>query len=179
MEEKERTPSENKALVKEYPFLRPNIPEEEYDWSWTMLDLVCVGWQRLFLDVCAEIKQHMLDEKMPLDEAYFWDIKEKYGTLRTEFAGGDAAISDMLMDLEIRSMLVCPQCGKRTKYISRGYILYLCPDCAKEVHMDCDVLTPNDIPVLHKYIRDENGKTTELKEYPHKEEFEAQWDGGR
>ena len=57
----------NKELVKRYPFLLPrnvfddSIPEDyDYSYIWGIGDIP-VGWEKLFLQMCEDIRQPLID----------------------------------------------------------------------------------------------------------------------
>lgn len=179
MDDKQKQIAENKALIEKYPFLKPQFCDEkfekEYDYSWTELDFVCIGWHKMFLELCEDIKQHLLAKNVPLTDFHFADIKEKWGTLRIEAYGAvDDELYDMLYEAEIRSMLFCPHCGKPTKYVTKGYVLYMCPECVKKSKLNGELLTENDVPYTTIY-GDNNEKTIKRSKYD--AEFRAQWNG--
>lgn len=175
----------NKALLREYPFLKPygadTWEDDPYDYSWTMLDLVCLGWQKMFLEYCSKIKEELTKANVPLDQFYFCDIKEKWGSLRVSVGGPCPDEVDKLVEaMETDSLLYCPSCGKPSKVVTSGYILYICEDCAKEAKLNHRPLTAEDIPYYTYYKTDENGnETKERREVPHRELFLAQWTGGK
>lgn len=177
---KEQRIADNAKLLERYPILRPPFPEgdEGYEGDWTMLDLVCLGWQKIFLEACDEIMEHLKEDGTNIKDAHFYDVKEKYGILRAEFYPSDDEIDEIVSRLEERSMLFCPSCGKPTKYVTKGYVLYVCEDCAKEVKMEKQPLTAADIPYYTIYESGGNGdaeaKKTRKPAY-YQREFEKQW----
>lgn len=175
------TIAKNKALVGEYPFLKPAFMDEEmekeYDYSWTEADLVCTGWRAMFMDLCEEIKRHLVEKGVDPSEFHFYDIKEKWGLLRLEACGYvDAEIDEMLSDAEFRSLLFCPSCGKPSKYVTRGYVLYVCPDCLAQSNLVGYPLTEDDVP--YTTIYGENNEKT-IKRSKYDDQFRAQWNAPR
>lgn len=179
----------NKQLIKEHPVLRPfplvlaELGDKSqttvdflrtYDYSYTTLDDFLPGWQKLGLQMATELEEY-LNKVGHLKEYYLFDVKEKWGMLRiTEGGYSDDETQRIVEDYEIRSLLFCPYCGKPTKYITSGYILYLCDDCIKkpELGLTYRKLTPEDRPK----IRTCNLETKEgTVEEPHKELFLKQW----
>ena len=174
----------NKELLKKYPILKPRLVNAndvgaKYDYSYTELDFVCIGWQKMFLETCDEIMAHIKEIGMDPKEFWFYDIKEKWGQLRISVGGySDEAIDDILNRCEIRSMLYCPHCGKPTKYVTSGYVLYLCPDCVKEARLNGELLTEKDVPYYTEYRYDDKGNyTKEIKRSAYDAQFRAQWNG--
>lgn len=129
------TVEENKRLIERYPFLQPRnvftdkIPEN-YDYSWTRADEVEDGWRELFLQMCEEIREPLIEANY-LDKFRFSQIKEKYGTLRMYNFGAPEKVHDIIYKYENLSGRTCVHCGKPATKISQGYILPYCDDCAK------------------------------------------------
>lgn len=176
---KKQAMARNAELLRKYPFLKPVLADEsDYDGTWTMLDFVCLGWQGIFLEACDEISSCL--EKAGIDPsgARFYDVKEKYGMLRADFSPCVDGITEILSRLEERSLLYCPSCGKPTKYVTKGYVWYLCEDCAKKAKLDKEPLTAADIPYYTIYESGGNGdakaKKTRKPAY-YQREFEKQW----
>lgn len=169
----------NKELLEKYPILMPRFLDEaandEYDYSWTELDMVPKGWHAMFLRLCDDIQNHLKEKGVPLSDFSFFDIKEKWGTLRVEpGAYSDGEIEGMLFDADAESMLYCPICGKPSKCVTHGYVLYTCVECAeKELKLPYDMLTIKDRPIWKEY----NNVTKELTEKftKHDAQFVAQW----
>jgi hypothetical protein len=180
MEELKTSKAEqNKALLERYPILKPyyttRSDTDPYDYELTDLDCVYEGWKGIFLEACDEIMAHLKEIGEDPKEFHFFDIKEKYGSLRVNTAGySDNVINDILWNLEQRSMLYCPNCGAPSKCVTQGYVLYLCPECAKKSELKFDWLTKDDVPVISEY----NLKTglTAKKPSKYDEQFRLQWD---
>jgi hypothetical protein len=75
-----------KVLVERYPYLLPRnvwndkVPED-YDYTYIMgIDTIPKGWQKLFLQMCEDIRQPLIDADY-LDKFRFSQIKEKYNGL--------------------------------------------------------------------------------------------------
>lgn len=190
LERKAKRIEKNKALLDKFPILYPYWEKETepgrepYDYSYTMLDFVCIGWQKAFLDTCQEIQDYLKRKNIPLDQFYFVELKEKYGRLDIT-ADGDALndkhLSEWLWHADTKFMLYCPHCGKPTKYCTLGaYVLYLCPECAKKVNVETRLLTAEDIPYFTEYKYDEKNPTNVIKtekRTAYDNEFKAQWNG--
>ena len=76
----------NKELLTEFPFLLPRNVwtgelDEDYDYSYTLLDFAPVGWKKLFLQCCRDLAIQLTKERK-LNKFRFTQIKEKYNTLR-------------------------------------------------------------------------------------------------
>ena len=171
--------AQNKALLEKYPILKPYYttrPDADpYDYELTDLDCVYEGWKGIFLEACDEIMAHLKEIGEDLKKFHFFDIKEKYGSLRVDTAGySDKVIDDILWNLEQRSMLYCPNCGAPSKCVTQGYVLYLCPECAKKSELKFDWLTKDDVPVVTVYNFETKEKTTKASKYD--AQFRLQWD---
>ena len=167
----------NKRIVERYPILKPNCILENYDYTYTDLDRVCLGWRDIFLEACDSIMSHLNDAGVDIEQFHFFDIKEKWGALNVEVCGYDDDVIENILynDMYVRSLLICPSCGKPTKCVTEGYTLYLCPDCAVESGLDYNWLIAEDVPVIkeHNY---ETGEETE-KRTKYDQQFLLQWVG--
>ena len=134
----------NQELCRKYPFLLPyqalvetddedflprtDAVSPDFDYSYTMLDFVPAGWQHLFLEMCEKIRQELAgtDE---FDRIRFFEIKEKYGSLRLAATGGNRVTDAIIDRCEKDSQRICVQCGKPATRISKGWICPYCDDC--------------------------------------------------
>ena len=176
---KKETIAANKALLKKYPILKPrfvSLKGAKYDYTYTELDTVCMGWHKMFLELCDAIMAHLKKVHIKPSEFYFFDIKEKWGSLRITCGGyDDDEIERMILDAEDRSLLFCPRCGKPTKYVTRGYVLYLCPECYAQSKLTGTLLTPADIPTITEYNNEKGTSTKRPTAYD--ADFRATWTG--
>ena len=134
MNEREET---NKKLVEEYPYLLPrNVWTGEvvdgYDYSWTELDNVPMGWVELFLHMCEEIREPLIQANY-IDEFRFLQIKEKYGSLRAYTTGAPEEVHNIINKYEALSQRTCVECGKPATKISQGWICPYCDECAEKL----------------------------------------------
>ena len=164
-----RTVEENKELIAKYPFLQFEPDYYEYTWA----DEVPDGWQIAFGDeMWAELKQ-ILEEENLLDEFQFYGIKEKYGTLRFEYTPFSDRLEKWETKYDLKSMLYCINCGKPTKYFTRGWINFICEDCKNErPDRKTEELTWECIPSYSSYDSDGTEHKT-VSQF--QEQFEAQW----
>lgn len=58
-------------------------------------------------------------------------IKEKFGTLRFYYDGGDEAVKGIVSMAEAMSGCTCEDCGKPGKRTGNGWVRTLCNDCNK------------------------------------------------
>ncbi len=132
----ERTPKENLALIKEFPFLKYKSlycdAEPIEDGSWTFLDDIPEGWVKAFgLEMCQEIKNALVEEDL-LDEYKIFQTKEKFGTLRWYDNGVSKKVEDIIWKYERVSANTCCQCGKPATKLSTGWICPYCDECAEK-----------------------------------------------
>mgnify|MGYP002858279750 CR=1 FL=1 len=132
----------NRELCKKYPFLLPYEALAEQDifetktdrvnpdfvYDYTMMDFVPKGWEELFLQMCEELREALL-ETGELYQFRFVEVKEKYGELRIYTSGGSKMADDIVREYEKRSGRVCVECGKPATRISKGWICPYCDDC--------------------------------------------------
>lgn len=90
------------------------------------------GWYNIINQLCANI-QHYTDwqnknhEKHPVvEQVVAVQIKEKFGTLRFYYDGGDDTIGGMVRMAESMSAVTCEECGSPGHQRSGGWIRTLC-----------------------------------------------------
>ncbi len=91
------------------------------------------GWFNIIDRLCANI-QHYIDwqnkknhEKHPVvEQVVAVQIKEKFGTLRFYYDGGDDTIGGMIRMAESMSAVTCEECGSPGHQRSGGWIRTLC-----------------------------------------------------
>lgn len=131
----------NYILIKRFPFLKPSLgygtdmewhrKGYKYRYESTWLDNVPNGWRKLALSLCKELKQIIKEDH--LENYVISQVKEKFGELCWYYEGGNDRIRDVTQKYEILSRNVCIYCGKSpTTHITKGWITYLCEDCAKK-----------------------------------------------
>jgi len=138
--EKARIRIANKKLIKEYPFLLPRNrwtgePSKDYNYEYTELDAMPEGWRKTFgLDMCKEIKEELVKYNY-LNDYRIMEIKEKYGSLRWYDNGYPAGskISEIIDKYEKMSEDICINCGKPSKYYTKGWITFICEDCKNKM----------------------------------------------
>lgn len=166
-EEKE-TIKENKKLIKEFPFLLPrnrffDTVIYNYDYTYTELDEMPHGWKSSFgIEMCEEIKKCLIKVNY-LYKYRIIQIKEKYGTLVWYDNGVPTSIYEEICTIinyyEDKSMLICSECGDATKYVTTGWIEYLCEEhfkkrLEKNTELNYQELTWANIPV--RYAQQQN-----------------------
>lgn len=132
---------QNYFLVKRYPFLKPSLgygtdmewyrKGYKYRYESTWLDNVPDGWHRLALNLCKELKKIIKEDH--LKDYAISQVKEKFGELCWYYEGGNKRIDDVTTKYEILSRNTCIYCGKTpTTHVTKGWITYICSDCAKK-----------------------------------------------
>jgi len=108
-------------------------------YSYTEDESIDYGWRKAFSkEMLKEIKQagkvsrKRIGKHLSWKKMLMWEqIKEKYGTLRL-YASATEEIENVLSKYEYLSRFYCINCGKPTKYITHGWIEYLCEDCFRK-----------------------------------------------
>jgi hypothetical protein len=83
------------------------------------------GWYGILRAACKEIARHAGPHFQ------FTQVKEKYGTLRLYFVGGDSYCEGVIDMAEAMSAVTCEQCGNPGKPNDGGWITTLCEGCRK------------------------------------------------
>lgn len=129
---------EIKKLVERYPYLLPRnvwtdkVPKD-YDYtSIRGIDEIPNGWNKLFLQLCEDIRQPLIDANC-LDEFRFSQIKEKWGYLECYNFGAPETVQDIIDKYSVMASYICTRCGKPATYETQGYIEPLCDDCWKDL----------------------------------------------
>jgi hypothetical protein len=93
------------------------------------------GWFNIINQLCANI-QHHIDWKNRKEEVVpqvtVDQVKEKFGSLRFYFTGGDDYIRGMATMAESMSGVTCEQCGNPGSTVGRGWLTTLCEKHAEE-----------------------------------------------
>ena len=129
----------NRELCKKYPFLLPYAgrkgeadgpPDDwDYDFEYTELDRMPKGWRDAFgTQLCDELKEELVSAGM-LDSYRVAEIKEKWGELRWYDTGSTRHGNEILDKYTCLSRHTCILCGKKAKWISRGWISPFCDEC--------------------------------------------------
>ncbi len=61
----------------------------------------------------------------------FTEIKEKYGTLRLYHNGASEEVMKVLEKYELLSMCYCIECGRPVRFVTQGWVQFLCDNCFK------------------------------------------------
>lgn len=93
------------------------------------------GWFNIINQLCANI-QHHIDWKNRKEEVVpqvtVDQVKEKFGSLRFYFTGGDDYIRGLATMAESMSGVTCEQCGNPGSTVGRGWLTTLCEKHAEE-----------------------------------------------
>ena len=147
----EEIKQKNKELLEKYPWLYPvseytGKPLENYDYSFTWMDDIPLGWNIAFGKQMVEELGALLEKYNYQDEYSICQIKEKFGGLRWYDNGfpteGYEEYKEWLDKYEELSFKTCIDCGKLAKYFTRGWITPICEDCAKEYEYTEKQLSP-------------------------------------
>ena len=142
---KSRTEEENKEYCKKYPFLLwrgdplyAGYNDDNSDYSFTWEDEMPYGWRKAFCPKIWDELKEILIEGNYLNDFRFMQIKEKYGTLRLYYNDYPISLTDKLSDWEdkyyVLSEKYCFYCGNQVKYMTPGYITYICEDCKNKLN---------------------------------------------
>lgn len=133
---------QNKIITKKYPFFLPynvwtDTLDKNYDYSYTYLDSIPTGWKNIALK-CARALTKLYKKRGYSDylknKYRISQLKEKFGEMRWYDFGAPKEIYDehlaIIRKWEDRSAYICCNCGRKAKYLSKGYILPFCDRCA-------------------------------------------------
>lgn len=82
-----------------------------------------------------ELEIGKIRELGPLvNQVYANQIKEKYGTLRFYYSGGDEQVAGMVAVAEAMSSVICEGCGSPGSKTRSGWIRVLCDTCRTNPH---------------------------------------------
>jgi hypothetical protein len=137
----------DQQLCEKYPlmFKNRNAPMTEtcMCWGFEHGD----GWYQIINNLCANIQSHIdwshksnawdlkwneehPDEQRPVREivpqVVVDQVKEKFGTLRFYYSGGDDTIDGMVRMAESMSAVMCEKCGAPAETRSPGWVRTLC-----------------------------------------------------
>jgi len=124
----------DELLCKKYPKMMVNrdkpMQETCMCWGFACGD----GWFNILDQLMGNI-QHYLDWKNKKEEAVpqvtLDQVKEKFGTLRFYYTGGDDVIDGMVRMAESMSGVTCEECGSPGKRRGGGWVTTLCTEHAE------------------------------------------------
>lgn len=126
-------------LVWRFPFLKFSTDKNKVFhkscWYWLLTNYNGMamekqpGWQKaLGIPLCKELKA-ALKRHGALHTYTITDVKEKWGALNIYDDGAPEEVHDILSKYEYISSRTCVKCGRRAKYVTKGYVLPFCEDC--------------------------------------------------
>ena len=165
-----------------YPFWKArNVFSGKFrGYSITWYDYIPNGWRLAFgKQLSDDIKKAGKESRKRLGYKSWknlisWQqIKEKYGELRL-YASATDEIMHVLEKYELLSSGYCINCGKPARYMTQGWIEYLCEDCfiddmknvtseEKERLLQERRLKKKDIPAITSYTKSKQGKLIKHK----------------
>lgn len=125
----------DRQLVEKYPKIFANryadMQTTAMCWGFEHGD----GWYDIIDSLCANIQNHIdWQEKMgnEIAQVVAVQVKEKFGTLRFYYAGGDDYISGLVSMAESWSAVACEECGAPGTQNDGGWIKTLCETHRRE-----------------------------------------------
>lgn len=118
----------DKTLVEKFPkiFVDRYKSAQETCMCWGFE--CCNGWYNLIDSLCTCI-QHYLDYKPEVSQVVVDQVKEKFGSLRFYFHGGDEYIQGLVDMVCYLSESTCEICGNPGKLEDDGWIKVRCDKC--------------------------------------------------
>ena len=122
----------DKLLCKKYPKMMVNrhasVQETAMCWGFSCGD----GWYNILNALMGNIQGH-IDWKNKKEEVVpqvtLDQVKEKFGTLRFYYTGGDDYIRGLVSMAESMSAVTCEECGNPGKQTHGGWIKTTCTPC--------------------------------------------------
>ena len=123
----------DKLLSERYPKMMVNREKSMMEtcmcWGFECGD----GWFNILDQLMGNI-QHHIDWKNKKEEVVVQvtldQVKEKFGTLRFYYTGGDDIIDGMVRMAESMSGVTCEECGNPGKRIGGGWVTTVCEEHA-------------------------------------------------
>jgi rubrerythrin len=128
----------NYELCMEYSILIPRNAREDYNYEYTVLDLMPSGWRIAFGEDWARDVQEVLDKlsRKERDEIFIMDIKEKHGFLDVDINYYSEELEAVLDKYKELSRRTCIGCGKPATKISWGWICPFCDICSTKINAE-------------------------------------------
>lgn len=107
------SPELTKQLYDKFPdlFKEKDLPPEQSNMCW---GFECSdGWYNIIFTLCSLIQIHQKSQKPDYKPVVVQQVKEKFGTLRFYYTGGDDIIFGMVAYAEAISGMTCEVCGDR------------------------------------------------------------------
>jgi len=131
----------DEALCKKYPEIfrdrNGDMRTTAMVWGFDCGD----GWYNIIDAVCAQIENRAYNNRrnnVEFHPVVATQVKEKYGTLRFYYTGGDEYVDGVVAMAEAMSAVTCETCGAPGKLREGGWLKTLCDEHAKEQGYDLD-----------------------------------------
>jgi len=129
----------DEQLCQKYPLIFANrhqpMNETAMCWGFDCGD----GWFNILDQLCLNIQYYIewKNKKETVVEQVVADqVKEKFGTLRFYYSGGDEHIAGMVAMAESMSGVTCEDCGKPGRSRGFGWITTVCDEHAEERNIE-------------------------------------------
>ena len=129
----------DELLCQKYPLIFANrhqpMNETAMCWGFDCGD----GWFNILDQLCLNIQYYIewKNKKETVVEQVVADqVKEKFGTLRFYYSGGDEHIAGMVAMAESMSSVTCEDCGKPGRSRGFGWITTICDEHAEERNIE-------------------------------------------
>lgn len=130
------TEEEDKLLCQKYPKIfkdrHSSITETCMAWGFECGS----GWFNIIDTLCNQIQQHvdwksknLSAEDIESLQVIALQVKEKFGTLRFYYSGGDEMIEGMIRMAEAMTHKICEDCGAPGHRYTKGWHRTLCNSC--------------------------------------------------
>jgi hypothetical protein len=125
------SPELDKQLVEKYPMIFVNrhadMKTTAMCWGFDHND----GWYWIIDNLCSCIQGYIDNNShLNITQVVATQVKEKYGSLRFYYDGGDEKIDGMVWLAEHQSWNTCENCGSTKNIIhTEGWIQTLCKSC--------------------------------------------------
>ena len=121
------SPELTKQLYDKFPdlFKEKDLPPEQSNMCW---GFECSdGWYNIIFTLCSLIQIHQKSQNPDYKPVVVQQVKEKFGTLRFYYTGGDDIIFGMVAYAEAISGMTCEVCGDRgTTDWKRSWVRTVC-----------------------------------------------------
>ena len=121
------SPELEEQLYTDFPVLFANreIPQSTMVFGCECGD----GWHGIIRSACGRISFH--EANAGRSDFRFSQVKEKWGTLRLYYSGGDEFVMGVISMAEAMSAVTCERCGSPGKTNDSGWLSTLCEGCRK------------------------------------------------
>lgn len=115
------SPELEDVLLNKYPELFVSVNEATKFWGFEVGD----GWFNLVDNLCKNIIEESVIND--IENVYVDQVKEKFGTLRFYYTGGDDYVRGLVSMAEDMSAHICEECGNKGKLVSiNGWMVTAC-----------------------------------------------------